>query len=72
METEIFNKQGVLRIKLLNEDYETLKKAESILENLSEQITQGGGSIAMLNTSMTSTSLRQVLEDLEKYKIDER
>lgn len=72
MEVEIFNKQGILRIKMLQEDFETLKNAKKILERLSEDIAQGGGSVAILNVSMASTALRLVLEDMEEYKVEEK
>jgi|CXWL01.1.fsa_nt_gi methyl coenzyme M reductase subunit C-like uncharacterized protein (methanogenesis marker protein 7) len=71
MKVEVFNKQGVLRIKLLNEDFETLKKAGKILEKLSQEIVLGGGSVAILNVSMASTALRHVIEDMEQYKIED-
>jgi len=70
MKVEVFNKQGVLRIKLLNEDFETLKEAGKILEKLSEEIVLYGGSIAILNVSIASTALRHVIEDMEQYKVE--
>lgn len=70
MEVEVFNKQGVLRIKMLQEDFETLKNTEKILKRLSEEIAQGGGSVAILKVSMASTALRLLLEDMEEYKVE--
>lgn len=57
---------NVLRIKVLEEDYETLKKAEKVLENLSDK---SGVSIECLTFSMALTSLRQVLEGMVKYRV---
>jgi DNA-binding ferritin-like protein (Dps family) len=56
----------VLRVKVLEEDYRCLKKAEKILENLSKQ---SGSSVESLSIGMALTSLRQVLEVMDRYRV---